>query len=119
MSVILIINSMFSPLMTRIVALTSFPAMYIFMQYLPNTFMAMLFALPSVESVSGSLIGLFFNGIFLKAISLIQLTSAPVSYRALMVNEFSILQLINGLECKEFILYSTWSQTSFLILLIK
>ena len=118
MSVIPIINSSFSLSTIRTVALTSFPAMYIFMWYLPNTFMAPLFALPSAESVSGSLIGRFFNGIFLKAIVLIQLTSAPVSYRALMVNEPSNLQLINGLKCKEFILYSTWSQTSFLVLLL-
>ena len=88
----------------RTVALTSFPEMYIFMQYLPNTFMVPLFALPRAECVSGSLMGLLFSGIFLKAIALMQLTSAPVSYRALTVNEFSILQLINGLECKAFIL---------------
>ena len=118
MSVIPMINSSFSPSMMRTVALTSFPVTYIFIRYLPNTFMAPLFALPWAECVSGSLIGRLFSGIFLKSIVLMQLTSAPVSYRALMVNEFSILQLINGLECKEFILYSTWSQTSFLILLI-
>ena len=111
-------NSSFSPSTMRTVALMSFPAIYMFMRYLPNTSMTPLFALPKAECVSGSLIVRFFSGIFLKAIALIQLTSGPVSYRALMVNEFSILQLINGLECKEFILNSTWSQTSFLILLI-
>ena len=103
-SVIPMMNSSFSPSTMRTVALTSFPAMYIFMQYLPNTIMAPLVVLPKAECVSSSLIGRFFSRIFLKALVLIQLTSASVSYRALTVNKFSILQLINGLECKEFIL---------------
>ena len=118
MSVIPMINSSFSLSTLRTVALTSFLATYMFMRYLPNTFIAPVFALPNAERVSGSFVGRFFNGIFLKAAALIQLTSAPVSYRALTVNEFSILQLMNGLECKECTLYSTWSQISFLILLI-
>ena len=50
--------------------------------------------------------------------ALVQLTSAPVSYRSLKVNKFSIMQIINGFECKKIILYSTWLQISFLILLI-
>ena len=66
-----------SPSTMRTVALTSFPAMYMFM--------APLLALPKAECVSGSLIGRFFSGIVLKAIVLMQLTSTPVSYRTLTV----------------------------------
>ena len=118
MSVIPMMKSSFSPSTMRTVTLTSFPATKTFMWYLPITFIAPLFALPNAAKVSGNFIDQFFNAFFLNASELMQLTSVPVSYRALTFNKFSIMQLINGLECKLFILSSTWSQISFFILLI-
>ena len=88
------------------------------MRCLPIIFIAPLLAFPNVVNVSGCLVDQFLSRIFLNVSALMQVTSAPVSYRALTCNEFLITQLINSLKCKEFILYSFWSQKSFLILLI-
>ena len=71
MSVILIMNSSLSPSTMRTIVLTSFPATYMLIRYQPSTFMAPLFALPNADSVSGSLMGRFLNGILLKATALI------------------------------------------------
>ena len=90
MSIIRMIKSSFNPFTMRTVILTSFLATYTFMRYLPVTFIAPLFALHNAARVSGNLVGWFFTGFFLIVAALIQLTSAPVSYRALTVNEFLI-----------------------------